>query len=164
MVRILAEVICTTLRPKFRIPINYFFYLHKTIRQKYMVLFYLIFILYTTIRPKIRVLIDLFPHSLVSSEICSFLIFIISFMHDHSTKARVFTDVFLLIVYDHSTKNICSSFIYFFFCARQFDKKLDPSLICIFYLCTTIRPKIRVLINLFLLCAHGHSTKNWDSH
>ena len=29
----------------------------------------------------------------------------------------------------------------------------------IFLLCTTIRPKIRVLIDLFLLCAHDHSTK-----
>ena len=66
----------------------YFLYLHTTIRQKYMVLFYLSFILYKTIRAKIRVLIDLFlscPHG-YSTEICGFLIFIISFVHDHSTK------------------------------------------------------------------------------
>ena len=29
----------------------------------------------------------------------------------------------------------------------------------IFHLCTTIQPKIMVLIDLFLLCAHGHSTE-----
>ena len=32
----------------------------------------------------------------------------------------------------------------------------------IFLLCTTIRPKIRVLIDLFLLFAHDHSTKIYD--
>ena len=71
-----------------------------------MVLFYLFFILYTTIRLKIRVLIDLFlscAHD-HSTEICGFLIFIVSFVHDHSTKTRVLTDLFLLFVHDHSTK------------------------------------------------------------
>ena len=48
----------------------YFFYMHTTIRQKYMVLFHLIFLLCTTIRPKIRVHTDLF----------------LLFAHDHSTK------------------------------------------------------------------------------
>ena len=38
----------------------YLFYMHATIRQKYMVFFHLIFLFCTTIRPKIRVLIDLF--------------------------------------------------------------------------------------------------------
>ena len=32
----------------------------------------------------------------------------------------------------------------------------------IFLLCTTIRPKIKVLIDLFLLCAHNLSTKMYD--
>ena len=41
-------------------PLIYFFYLHTTIRKKYMVLFHLIFLLCTTIPPKIRLLIDLF--------------------------------------------------------------------------------------------------------
>ena len=49
---------------------NYFFYVHTTIRQKYMVFFHLIFLLCTTIPLKIRVLINLF-----------FL-----FVHNHSTK------------------------------------------------------------------------------
>ena len=65
---------------------------------------------------------------------------------------------------------IGSSFIYYFFSAPPFDQKLESSLIYIFHLhtsirqkymiffisfilslCTTIRPKIRVLINLFYL-------------
>ena len=41
-------------------PLIYFFYLHTTIRLKYMVLFHLIFLLCTTIRPRLRVLTDLF--------------------------------------------------------------------------------------------------------
>ena len=71
-----------------------------------------------------------------------------------------------------------SSFIYSFFSARPFDQKLGSSLIyslhlhttiqqkyMIFFLsfilslCTTIRPKNRVLINLLFLFVHDHSTK-----
>ena len=84
---ILAEAIfTTTIRPKFSVPLIYFFYLHTTIRQKYMVLFHLI--LDTTIWPKIRVLIDLFllyAHN-HSTEIYGPFSFIFSLVHDHSTK------------------------------------------------------------------------------
>ena len=69
--------------------------------------------------------------------------------------------------------NIWSSFIYSFFSARPFDQKLGSSLIYFFHLhktmifffsfilslCTTIRPKNRVLINLLFLFVHDHSTK-----
>ena len=121
----------------------YFFYLYTTIRQKYMVLFRLFFIFCTTIRQKIRVFIYLF-------FIC--------------------TRPFDLI--------IGSSFIYSFFSARPFDQKLGSSLIYFFHLhttirqkdmifflsfilslCTVIRPKNRVLINLLFLFVHDHSTK-----
>ena len=73
---------------------------------------------------------------------------------------------------------IGSSFIYYFFSARPFDQKLGFSLIYFFRLhttirqkymifflsfihslCTTIRPKNRVLINLLFLFVHDHSTK-----
>ena len=73
---------------------------------------------------------------------------------------------------------IGSSFIYYFFSARPFDQKLGSSLIYIFHLhttirqkymtfflsfilslCTTIRPKTRVLINLLFLFVLDHSTK-----
>ena len=63
-------------------------------------------------------------------------------------------------------KNVWSSFIYcllcmtirpkikvhtdfFFICTRPFDQKLGSSLINLFYLYTAIRPKMRVLIDLF---------------
>ena len=124
---ILAEAICTNIPLEFSVPLIYFFYLHTTIRQKYMVLFHLIFLLCMTIQPKIRVLIDLF----------------LLFAHDHSTK-----------LYGPL------SFILSLFCARPFDQKLGSSLIYFFYLYTTIRPKIRVLINLIFLFVHDHSTKN----
>ena len=56
----LAKVNRTTIRPEFRVPLIYLFYMHATIRQKSMVFFHLIFLFCTTIRPKIRVLMDLF--------------------------------------------------------------------------------------------------------
>ena len=102
MVKILAEVICTTLRPDIRVPTD----LHMTIRQKYMILFHLIFFLCTTIRPKIRVLNNLFllcAHD-HSTEIYGPLWFTLFFVHDHSTKTRVLTDLFLLFSHDQSTK------------------------------------------------------------
>ena len=43
---------------------------------------------------------------------------------------------------------------------RPFDKKLVSSLIYFFYLYTTIRPKLRVLVNLIFFLVHDeHSTK-----
>ena len=63
----------------------YLFYVHTTIRQKYMVLFHLVFCLCTTIRPKIRALIDLF----------------LSFARDHSTKIYGPLSVILYFVHDH---------------------------------------------------------------
>ena len=59
-----------------------------------------------TIRPKIRVIINLFllcvhDHS---TEIYGPLSFVLSFVHDHSTRVRVLTDLFLLFAHDHLTK------------------------------------------------------------
>ena len=65
------------------------------------------------------------------------------------SRLRVLTDLFLWFGHDHSTKKIWSSFTYFFFSARPFDQNLGSSLIYFFYLCTTIQPKIRILINFF---------------
>ena len=102
-----VSFICTRLfDQKLRFSLIYFFYLHTTIRPKYMVLFHLFFLLCTTIQPNIRVIIDLF----------------LLFAHDHSTKMygplpyilslctiirpkiRVLINLFLLFVHDHSTK------------------------------------------------------------
>ena len=127
-------------------PLIYFFYLHTTIRLKYMVLFHLIFLLCTTIRPRLRVLTDLFllfTHD-HSAKMYRPLSFILSFVYDHSTKIRVLIDLFLLIVNDHLTKLYGTlSFIFSLFCARPFDQKLGSS----FYLYSTIRPKFRALID-----------------
>ena len=137
--------------------------MHTTIRPKYIVLFHLLFPLCTTIRPRLRVFTDLFllfAHDHLT-EMCRPLSFILSFVYDHSTKIRVLIDLFLLFVHDHSTKLYGPlSFILSLFCARPFDQKLGSSLIYLFYLYTTIRPKIRVLINLIFLFVHDHSTKN----
>ena len=39
---ILAEAICSTIRPEFSVPLIYLFYLYTTIEQKYIVIFHLI--------------------------------------------------------------------------------------------------------------------------
>ena len=122
---ILAESICTTIRPELRGLTDLFIlYAHDLFGEKYMVLFHLIFLLCTTIRPKIGVHTDLF--------------------------------FFCTRPFDRS---IWSSFIYSFFCVPPFDQKLRSTLIY-FSMYTTIQPKVRVLINLFILFVHDHSTKN----
>ena len=67
---ILVEGICTIIDQNLGSPLSYFFYLHLTIRQKFMVLFHLFFLLCMVIQTKLSVLTDLF----------------ILFAHDHSTK------------------------------------------------------------------------------
>ena len=105
---ILAEAVCTTIWPKFRVPTDLFLlFAHDHLTKKY--------------RP---------------------LSFILSFVYDNSTKIRFFIDLFLL------------------FCAQPFDQTLGSSLIYLFYLYTTIRPKIRVPISLIFFFVHDHSTKN----
>ena len=84
----LIFLFCTTIRPKIRVVIDLFFYVHATIRPKYMFLFHLCFLLSTTVRPKITVHIDLFllfVHD-YSTKIYGLLSFILSFVHNHSTK------------------------------------------------------------------------------
>ena len=175
----LAETIRTTMRP-FRVPTDLFIlYMHTTIRQKYMVFFHLIFLFCTTIRPKIRVLIDLFFYVHATIRPKYMVLFHLFFLLNTTIrpKLKAHTDLFLLFVHYHSTKihdphwfiffmctrpfdkNIWSSFINSFFCARPFDQKLRSTLIY-FFMYTTIRPKVRVLINLFILFVHDHSTKN----
>ena len=84
----------------------YFFYLHTTIRQEYMVLFYLFFLLYTTIRQKYMVFFHLFfllcttirPKNKVRTDL---------FLYMYTTirpKIRVHIDLFFLFAHDHSTK------------------------------------------------------------
>ena len=90
-------------------PLIYFFYLHTTIRLKYMVLFHLIFLLCMTIQPKIRVLIDLF----------------LLFAHDHSTKLygplSFILSLFCARPFD---QKLGSSLIYFFYLYTTIRPKL----------------------------------------
>ena len=108
----------------------YLFYMHATIRQKYMVFFHLIFLFCTTIRPKIRVLIDLFfyVHATIRPK---YMVFFYLFILSNTTirpKIRVHTDLFLLFVHHHSTEI------------------LGPHLF-IFYVHATIRQKYMVFFH-----------------
>ena len=67
---LLWAAIVRPFRQKLESSLNYFFYLHATIRLKYMILFHIFFSICTTIQPKISLLINLF----------------ILFVHDHSNK------------------------------------------------------------------------------
>ena len=121
----------------------YFFYLHTTIRHKYMVLFYLFFILYKTIRPKIKVLIDLFlscaqDHSI---EICGFLILLLLLCTTIQSRLMVLNYLFFLHGHTHSIK-ICGPLPFIITFVHDHSTK-----------------KIRVLIYIFISFVHDHSTK-----
>ena len=120
----------------------HFFYVDTTIRPKYVIPIHLFLL---CARP--------FEQKLGSS--------LIYFFYLHTTIRQKYMTLFHL----------------FFLCARPFDQQLSSSLIYFFCLhsiirqkiygplsfilslCTTIWPKIRILINLFLLFVHDHSTK-----
>ena len=113
----------TTIRPKYMALFFMFFLLDTTIRPKYMVLLYLFFLLYTTIQPKIKVLINLFvlfTHD-HSTKIYGPLSFILSFVHDHSTKNYGLHRLIYFICTPPFDQNMWSIFIYSFFCARRFN-------------------------------------------
>ena len=109
-----------------------------------MFLFHLIFLLHTTIEPKIRVFIDLFlscAHN-HSTEICGFLIFMISFVHGHSTKTQG------------------THFFFFFLYAYNYLIKIcDPLPFIITFVHDHSTKKIRVLIYIVILFVQDHSTK-----
>ena len=119
--------------------------MHTTIWPNYKVLFHLFFLQCMTLRPKTRIHIDLFFY----------------FQTTIRPNYRVLFHLF-----------------FSFFSARPFEQNVAPSLIHFFHLhttirqkhmifflsfilslCMTIRPKNRVLINLFFLFVHDHSTK-----
>ena len=98
-----------------------------------------IFHLHSTIRRKYMVLFH------VIFDLCTT-------MHD-------LINLFLLCARNHSTKNWGPHrFIYIYL-----HTTIRPNYIVLFHLfflwCTTIRSKIRVLINLYLILVHDHSTK-----
>ena len=120
-------------------PLIYFFYLHTTIRLKYMFPFdfnlcarpfdqksgfslIYFFYVHTTIRPKYIVFFHLF------FLLCTTI----------RPRSSVLTDLFI--------------------CTQPFDKDVSPSFIYSFFVYDH-STKIRVLIYLFLLFVHDHSTK-----
>ena len=123
-------------------PMIYFFYVHTAIRLKYMVLFHLFF--FFCVQP--------FDQKLGSSLIISF---ICTLPFDQIILSSFIYSFFSTRPFD---QKLGSSLIQFFICTRPFDQKL-VTLIYLFYLYRTIRPKIRVLIGLFPLFAHDHLTK-----
>ena len=136
----------------------------------------------TTIRPEFRVPTDLFilcSHD-HSTKIYGLLSFIISSARPFDQKIRS-TLIYFFICTRAFDQKLGSPLIYFI-CTRSFGQKLGPPMIHFFYLhttirpnyrglfhslflqCTIIRPQIRVLINLFTLFVHDHSTKSQGSY
>ena len=136
----LAEAIRTTIQREFRVPTNLFILYARDHSIKIYGLLSSFFSAWPFDQKLGSALIYFFICT--RPFVKSIWSFILSFVHDHSTKIRVHTDLFLLFAHDHSTK------IYEFFISF------------ILPLCTTIRPKFRVLINLFFLFVHDHSTKS----
>ena len=173
----LAEALRTTIRLEFRV-LTDLFYMHATIRQKYMVFFHLIFLFCTTIRPKIRVLIGLFFYVDATIRPKYMVLFHLFFLLNTTIrpKIKVHTDLFLLFVHHHSTKihghqwfiffmctrpfdkNMWSSFINSFFCARPFNQKIRSTLIFFFIFTQPFDQKLGSTL-IYFLFAHDHSTK-----
>ena len=142
--KILAESICMTIRPEFRVPTDLFtLFAHDHSTKIYGPLsFNLSFV--TNIRPKLRVLIDLFL-------LCA---------HGHSTEVYGPLSFILFFVHEPFDQKLRSSLIYFFHALTTIRSNYTVLFHLFFLLCTTIRPKIRVLINLIFFLVHNHSTKN----
>ena len=134
MVRILAEVLCRTLRPEFRVPTDFF------------LLFAQFFLLCTTNRPKIRILNNLFL-------LCT---------HDHSTEIYGPLSFILFFLCTTIRARLGSSPIYFFYLHATIQQKYLFLFHLILLLRMTIRPEFRVSMDLFLLCAHDHLTEIYD--
>ena len=83
-------------------------------------------------------------------------------VHDHSTELYGPLSFIFSFVHDHSTKTQGTHWFISFICTRTFDKNFLVPFHLFFLLCTTIRPKIRVLIDLFLLFVRDHSTEIYD--
>ena len=69
---------------------------------------------------------------------------------------RIVTDLFLLYVHDHSTK-LHGPLSFILSCVLKSGSYL---FIHLFIICIRQFDLINVLINLFILFVHGHSTKN----
>ena len=120
----------------------YLFYMHATIRQKYMVFFHLIFLFCTTIRPKIRVLIGLFfyVHATIRPKYMVLLHLFFLLNITIGPKIKIHTDFFYLFTTIRQKYMVLIDL--FFLWARDHSTKIDG------------------LLSLTLSFVHDHSTKN----
>ena len=123
---------------------------------------HLLFLLCTISWPKINSLIDLFllfAHD-HSTKIYDHLSFILSLCTTIPLNIRVYMNLYILLVHVHSTKHLGP---HWFFCLHT---TIQPNYMVLFHLfllqCTSIWPKIRVAIDLFISFAQNHSTKIYD--
>ena len=110
----------------------YFFYWHTTIRRKFMIFFHLFFLCAQLFDQKLGSTLIYFFYCTrpLGQKLGSSLIYLSYLYMTIGPKIRVVIDLFLSFAHDHSTQ-LCDLFW------------------IIFSLCTTIRPKIRVLFNSF---------------
>ena len=110
---------------------------------------------------KIKVLNDLFllfVHDHLTSQVM--VLFHLFFLLCRTILPKLGSSLIYFICTRPFDQKLGSSLIYFICIRRLFDQKLVSSLI--FFLSTTIWPKSRVLVNLFLF-VHDHSTKKLGS-
>ena len=69
----------------------------------------------------------------------------------------------LSFVHNHSTRTYCPHWFISFIWTRLFDKSVSSSFIFSFFCLRSFNQNIRVLIDLFLLFVHDHSTKLYGS-
>ena len=117
----------------------YFFYLHTTIRPKYM-LFIHLFLLFThdhstNIYGFLSFILSFTNDH--STEIYGCLSFILSLVDDHMTKIRVLINLFLLFVHDYLTKIRVHSYtlIYSFLNCANVSYAIFMAALPLYFLC-----------------------------
>ena len=103
----------------------------------------LFFLLWTTIRPKIMFLMRLISW----------------FAHDHSTKIYGPLSFIISFIYNQSNKYDCPHWLISFIWTQPFGQNIWSSFIYSFFCVPLFIKIIRVLIDLFILFVHQHSTK-----
>ena len=145
----LIFLLCMSIQPKIRVLIGLFLFFAQDHSTKiYGRFFHIFFLLCMTIQPRLRVLTDFF-----------------FFSHDHSKEMYRPLSYHSFLCLQPFSRNQGPHLFIYFICTQPFDQIIWSSFIYSFFiLCMTIRPKIRVLINLFILFVHDHSTKNQGPH
>ena len=139
---ILAEAICTTIRPEYRVPTDLcLLFAHDHSTKIYGPLSFILSFVHNH-STKVRVFNDLFllfVHG-HSTRLYDPLSFILSFVHTIWPKIRVLINLNFLFVHDHSTKNEGLHWLIFFIWTRPFDQKLGSSLFFFFFFLIYTQP------------------------